>query len=144
MGIITLVSYVVAKEGHTFVASQPSEECINCRFKSVCVDKLKPNHVYKVVKVMNIKNSCKVNERVVTVEVEEIPVEVVIPKKYAVEGLRFKYKKISCDKRCDLRNLCSTRLIADGAVVKVVEVGKRVDCLNFKEAMVKAKVILAD
>jgi len=144
LGVITLVSYVAAKEGYTFVASRPGEECVNCRFKSVCVDKLKPNHVYRVVKVMNIKNPCKINEYVVTVEVEEIPVEVVIPKKYAVEGLKFKYRKVFCDSKCRLKSLCDTQLITDGAIVKVVEVGERVDCPSFKEAMVKAKVMLAD
>jgi len=120
---ITLVSYIVAKEGYTFQFKGGSPECMNCRFRQVCIDKLKVGHVYRVIKVMNIKNKCPVNEYVITVEVTEVAVDACIPKKYAIESMIVPYSKIQCGKKdCRYYRLCRPELLPDRARVKVTKV----------------------
>ena len=127
--IITLVSYLVAKEGYTFVFSGPMPECSTCRFKKVCVDRLKKNHVYKIVKVLRIRNRCPVNKYVVTVEVEEVPITVVVPKRLAIDGMIINYEKIKCDNRsCPYYNFCRPKLLPERSRVKIVKVLDRVKC----------------
>ena len=129
MGIITLVSYIVAREGYMFQFRGGSPECANCRFRKVCIDKLKVGHVYRVVRVLNIKNKCPLNEYVVTVEVEEAAVNACILKKYAIESMIVPYSKIECDRRdCEYYKLCRPDLLPDRAKVKVVKVFERIKC----------------
>lgn len=145
MPTITLVNHIVAREGHVFIHGKPSEECIGCRFRTVCVDKLKPNHLYEVIKVTNIKNSCKLYGYATTVEVEEKPVVLVIPKRLALEGLKFLYTPINCNERkCPCFTTCNTQYIKESIPVKVINVRDRVNCRISKETMVVAEVILAD
>lgn len=145
MGTITLVGYLVAKEGYTFLFTGGSEECTNCRLRKVCVDKLKVGHVYKVTKVIGIRNRCRINDYVITVEVEEAPVIAAIPKKFAVEGLTIRYRKVDCDvTNCLERDVCSPKLLPEEAKVKVVRVLGKVDCGRTREPMVKAEVLVID
>ncbi len=145
MPIITLLNHMVARKGFRFIQGQPSEECLRCRLRPVCLDKLKPNHLYEVTKVTNIKNSCKLYEYVVTVEVEEKPVLLVIPKRLALEGLKFTYKPIECGEvKCPYRIFCNTEYLKNDVPVKVVSVKEKVNCRVSKEAMVLVEAMLAD
>ncbi|MEM4629292.1 MAG: UPF0179 family protein [Zestosphaera sp.] len=145
MPIITLLNHLVAREGFRFIHGQPSEECLKCRLKPVCLDKLKPNHLYEVTRVTNIKNPCKLYGHVTTVEVEERPILLVIPKRLALEGLKFTHKMIECNEiKCPYRTFCSAEHLKNNASVKVVRVKERVDCRTSKESMVLVEAILAD
>ena len=144
MGIITLVSYIAAVEGYTFFFTGGSEECRKCRLRKVCIDKLRKGHVYRVTKVMNIRNQCPINKWVVTVEVEEVPVRAAIPKKYGVEGLIFHYRKIPCGRNCPNKEVCSPQLLPDEAKVKVIKVYSRIKCRNVSEPLVAADVLVVD
>ncbi len=145
MGTITLVGYLVAKEGYTFLHSGPAKECLNCRLRKACVDKLKKGHVYRVKKVLGIVNKCPINDKVVTVEVEEVPVTAAIPKKMAVEGLTIKYEKIKCDTSdCPEKDVCAPRLLPERAKVKVVKIYGRIQCRKHGEPLVKADVLVID
>ena len=106
-----------------------SPECSNCRFRKVCIDKLKVGHVYRVTRVLNIKNKCPLNEYVVTVEVEEAPVDACILKRYAIESMIVPYSKIECDRRnCKYYKFCRPDLLPDKAKVKVMKVISGVKC----------------
>lgn len=145
MPIITLLNHLVAKEGFKFIHGQPSEECLKCRFKPVCLDKLKPNHLYEVTKVTNIKNPCRLYDYVTTVEVEERPIQLVVPKRLALEGLKFTYKVIECGEvRCPYRLFCKAEYLSDGVPVKIMKVKERVNCKTSRESMVLVEAILAD
>ncbi len=129
MGIITLVSYIVAREGYTFQFKGGSPECINCKFRRVCIDKLKVGHVYRIIRVLNIKNRCPINEYVITVEVEETAVDACIPKRYAIESMIVSYSKIECSKKdCKYYRFCRPDLLPNKAKVKIVKVIERVEC----------------
>lgn len=145
MPIITLLNHLVAKEGFKFIHGQPSEECLKCRLKPVCLDKLKPNHLYEVTRVTNIKNPCRLYGYVTTVEVEERPILLVIPKRLALEGLKFTYKMIECSEvKCPYRLFCNAEYLKDSMPVKVVKVKERVNCKTSRESMVLVEAILAD
>ncbi len=142
MGIITLVSYIAAREGYTFLHRGGGKECETCRFRKVCIDKLKKGHVYRVTKVLGIRNPCPINGWVVTVEVEEIPVRAAIPKKYAVEGLTFNYVKPKCSPSCNNRKKCSPELLPSKAKVKVVKVYDKIECDGVKEPLIEADILI--
>ncbi len=143
-GTITLVSYLVAREGYTFLFTEPSPECMNCRFKKVCVDKLRKGHTYRVVRVLGIKNRCPINKYVITVAVEEVAVTAAIPKRYAVEGMIFRYRKVDCSNaRCEFFKLCRPDLLPDESKVKVVSVGERLKCPR-GASLVKAEIIVVE
>ena len=142
MGIITLVSHIVARKGYTFLFTGGTDVCKNCRLRKVCIDKLKPGHLYKVKRVLGIKNRCPLNEWVVTVEIEEVPIRVAIPKRYAVEGLTFLYRKLECDSNCKNKEICSPKYLPKKAKVKVVKIYSNIECSNEKEPLLMADVIL--
>ncbi len=143
-GTITLVSYLVAREGYTFLFTGPSPECMNCRFRKVCVDKLREGHTYRVVRVLGIKNRCPINKYVITVAVEEVAVPAAIPKRYGVEGMIFRYRKIDCNNtECEFFKLCRPDLLPDEGKVKVVSVGERLKCPR-GESLVKAEIMVVD
>lgn len=145
MPVITLINHLVAREGFKFIHGEPSEECLKCRLRPVCVDKLKPNHLYEVVKVTNIKNPCKLYGYVTTVEVEERPISLVIPKRLALEGLKFTYKSIECNEvKCPYRIFCNVEYVRNNVPVKVVRIKEKVECKISKESMVLVEAILAD
>lgn len=138
MGIVTLVSSLVAREGYVFQFSGPAPECEGCPFRKVCVDKLKPGHVYRVVKVLGIKNKCRLTGSVTTVEVEESPVKAAVPSRLAVEGMVIRFSKVQCDRRdCLYYGICRQKLLPEAGKVKIVGVGKKIRCprgLRLREA----------
>ncbi|MEM0014154.1 MAG: UPF0179 family protein [Zestosphaera sp.] len=145
MPTITLVNHIVAREGHVFIHGKPSEECVGCRFRAVCVDKLKPNHLYEVIRVTGIRNPCRLYGYVTTVEVEEKPVVLVIPKRLALEGLKFVYTPVNCgEKKCPYFTTCNAPYVRESLPVRVVSVRGKVNCRASKESMVAAEVVLAD
>mgnify|MGYP001772595945 CR=1 FL=1 len=145
MTIITLINHLVAREGFKFIHGGPSEECLNCRLRPVCIDKLKPNHLYEIVKVTDIKNSCRLHGYVTTVEVEERPIMLVVPKKLAIEGLKFTHKLIECNEfKCPYRTFCNIKYVKNNIPIKVVRVKERVNCRISRESMVLVEALLAD
>jgi len=144
MRIITLVSYIAAVKGYTFLFTGGGEECKNCRLRKVCIDKLKKWHVYRVTKVLNVRNRCPINKWVVTVEVEEVPVRAAIPKKYGVEGLIFQYKKVRCEPNCPNKDVCSPPTLPGTAKVKVLKVYNKIRCGRTSEPLVSADIMVMD
>ncbi len=145
MSIITLVSYLVAREGHVFVFSGGGPECESCRFRKVCIDRLRKGHVYRIVKVLNIRNRCPINKYVITVEVEEEPIEVLIPANLAVEGMTITFERRNCDiNKCPYYTLCNPRLLPrDRCKVKILKILEKVNC-GKGYSLRKAKVVLSD
>lgn len=127
--MITLISYITAKEGFRFVFTGPSEECLGCRFRRVCVDKLKVGQIYEVKKVYGILNKCPINEYVVTVDVSEAEIEVAMSRKAVIEGAIVSYNKIPCDNvKCPNYSRCSSNLVIKPLKVKIVKVLGNVIC----------------
>ncbi len=141
--LITLVSYLVAKKGHRFVFTGAPDECKSCRFYTVCVGRLRPGHAYEVVEVLGIKNRCPVNEYVITVKVREVPIEVAIPTRLAVEGMTVTYEKIECNEDCPHKELCKSKYLPSRCRVKIVKVKEKINCAKGL-SLTKAEVLLQD
>ncbi len=127
--MITLISYITAREGFRFVFTGPSKECLGCRFRRVCVDKLKVGQIYEVTKVYGILNKCPINEYVVTVDVKEAEIEVAMSRRTVIEGAIVNYSKMSCDNvKCPNHSRCSSNLVIKPLKVKIVKVLGNVTC----------------
>jgi len=143
MGIITLISYLTARKGYKFVFTKPATECLNCRLKAVCVDKLKVGHIYEVTKVYEIRNKCPINEYVVTVEVEESPIDIAIDRKLAVDGMVINYRRRGCDKLdCSNYPYCVPKLVTEPVKAKVEGILREIECpKDLKLSLVKVKIL---
>jgi uncharacterized protein (UPF0179 family) len=144
--IITLISYLTAKEGFKFVFTGPTPECLKCRFNYVCNGKLKVGQIYEVVKVYGIRNKCPINEFVETVEVREASIEVAVSRKVAIEDMIISYNKVKCDlSNCSNYSRCVPQLIVRPVKLKVLKVLNSVNCpkrLELSNALVKIVEVL--
>jgi uncharacterized protein (UPF0179 family) len=144
--IITLISYLTAKEGFKFVFTGPTPECLKCRFNYVCNGKLKVGQIYEVVKVYGIRNKCPINEFVETVEVREASIEVAVSRKVAIEDMIISYNKVKCDlSNCSNYSSCVPQLIVRPVKLKVLKVLNSVNCpkkLELSNALVKIVEVL--
>ncbi len=140
MAIITLVGKDMAKEGLEFQYMGPLMECRGCKLKNVCFN-LDEGKWYRVVKVRDKEHECRVHNdgKVVTVEVEEIPVPILVAAKTVVEGEVLEYHRVSCHHAdCEDRELCMPMGLRDGTKIKVVKIVGTVECggREFKKVLV--------
>ncbi len=90
---VSMLTETMAKEGVEF-SPYASEKCIGCRFFNVCIGNLRPGARYRVVKVRSHRNKCPLlSEEMYVVEVEELPVRLVVPSNMAIEGMTITYRK---------------------------------------------------
>ncbi|NPA74962.1 MAG: UPF0179 family protein [Euryarchaeota archaeon] len=129
--MITLVGKELAKEGLEFQYVGPLMECRACKLKNVCFN-LDEGKWYRVVKVRDKEHECKVHEggKVVTVEVEEIPVPLLLDVKTVVEGEVIEYHRMNCHGECDDPTLCRPIGLRDGTKIKIVKIEGKVKCGN--------------
>ena len=131
MTIITLVGKELAKEGMEFQYVGPLLECRGCKLRNVCFN-LDEGKWYRIVKVRDKEHDCKVHEssKVVTVEVEEIPVPIIVDAKTVVEGETLEYRRIPC-RDCDCPEEYVNPLgLREGTKVKVIKVEGTIRCGN--------------
>ena len=140
MAIITLVGKELAKEGLEFQYFGSLLECRGCKLRNVCFN-LEEGKWYRVVKVRDKEHDCKVHAsgKVVTVEVEEIPVPLLVDVKTVVEGETLEFRHLNCrDVECEEKSLCNPHGLRDGTKIKVVKVEGTVKCgaREFKKILV--------
>ena len=140
MANVTLIGEKQAEEGYEFIFRGPIAECKDCKLKTVCFS-LNEGRTYRIVSVRPIKHKCKLHEvDVKIVEVEEVPKEVGLPDKTAIEGAVFAIEKPSCNNvGCKHYRLCSPLGIKPGTKYKVLKVMETIDCpdkLNIKRARI--------
>ena len=135
--MITLIGKAMAKEGLEFQYMGPLFECKDCKLKNVCFN-LDEGKWYRITKVRDKEHKCKVHdgEKVVTVEVEEIPVPIAINAKTLIEGESVEYRRINCrEYECseDDYELCHPVGLRDGMKIKIVKVDGEIKCKNGKK-----------
>ena len=140
MANVTLIGEKQAKEGYEFIFRGAVSDCKDCKLKTVCFS-LTEGRTYKVMSVRPIKHQCKLLDTDVNiVEVEEIPTEVGLPDKTAIEGAVFAIEKPSCNNiGCKHYRLCSPVGIKKGTKHKVLKVLETIDCpdkLKIKRAKI--------
>ncbi len=122
---VSMLTEVMAKEGIEF-SPYASEKCIHCPFFNVCIGNLRPGARYRVVKVRQHKNRCPLlSEEMYVVEVEELPVKLIIPSAMAVEGMTITYRRTGKCNEDEARKHdahCNPTYILDGekAVIRRV------------------------
>ncbi len=130
MVIITLVGKELAKEGVEFQYLGPLMECRTCRLKNACFS-LVEGKWYRVVKVRDKEHECKIHDGgvAVTVEVEEIPVPILLDIKTIVEGEILEYHRLHCkDVKCNDMDLCRPPGLRDGTRIKIVKILGKEKC----------------
>ncbi len=142
MGIITLAGRTLAKEGVEFRYTGPADECMDCGLKAVC-HKLTPGRKYRVVSVRDVEHACQVHDGdlVRVIEVEELPIEVSIPSRKALEAALIVLDQPDCPRKwCQNHILCTIPSGLKGKKVAIKEIGAIVDCprdLKLKKAIVE-------
>jgi len=130
--MITLIGKDIAKEGLSFIFYGPAEECLNCRFKSSCIDSLEKGHKYKITEVRDVEQKCEIHdlEKVKVVVVEDAESTILTKSKGVFEGSTFLFKKFECDnKDCDFHDLCFPEgLNDDDKCVFIKDLGKFKEC----------------
>ena len=106
--MITLIGKDLAQKGTEFVFLGPAEECDDCRFKSSCIGNLELNRKYVVKEVQENEQNCPVHSqgKVIPVDVELAPIDLLTPSKNIFEGSTFTYNAPDCDEKCDFHDLC--------------------------------------
>ncbi|MEM2218339.1 MAG: UPF0179 family protein [Thermofilaceae archaeon] len=124
-----MVTEAQAKVGTVFKA-MVNPKCIKCPFYKVCAGTLRSGGRYKVKAIRRKAHTCPLlNERMVVIEVEEMPALSTVESKLAVEGLTFRYKIPRCERESCLRYLlCNNTYFIEGEQVKVVAVHGKVAC----------------
>ncbi len=87
--IITLIGIKLAKKNRNFLFAGAVKECENCNssLKSVCIENLEKDRVYKILEIRKVIHPCPVFEGGVTIiEVEKAPITIAIDIKTAYEG----------------------------------------------------------
>ncbi|MEM4577088.1 MAG: UPF0179 family protein [Candidatus Nezhaarchaeales archaeon] len=122
--IITLVGELQAKPGFKFVFKGATDVCTLCKLKEVCVMKLEPGIMYKVVETLKKRHKCPLREgSVVVVRVVETEVDALIDAKVAVEDAILTLRRKSCNNRnCKLWSLCQNDYVKDGEKYRVLKV----------------------
>jgi len=130
MSKVTLVGKLLAKTGNLFLYAGPAEECKECKLFKLC-HSLKEGWTYRIVKVRKVSHRCPVHfDGVSVVEVEELPLELAIPRKEAIEGAIITVKGRKCRKfspGCAERWECNNPYLKKSKV-KILKVLGPVDC----------------
>ncbi len=145
--IMTLISKEQAIVGKNFRLYSIPDECKRCKLFNLCVSRLKPGRVYRVVEVKHVglpqTNKCLLTgEEVVPIIAEELPLIIPVPAKLFIEGVVITYAK--SDVACDnvKRYLPNEQVLKEGTKVKIVRETGRIKCNN--ENYVLAEVIPLD
>ena len=139
--MITLIGKELAQEGLEFQYLGPLLECRNCKLKNVCFN-LDEGKWYRITAVRDKEHDCKVHDggKVVTVEVEELPVPLALNAKGVVEGETVTFKPINCKEYdCEYYELCHPLGLRDGTKIKVEKIVEDIKCpknKNLKKVLV--------
>jgi uncharacterized protein (UPF0179 family) len=144
MGKVSLIGKTLAKEGQVFTYLGPAPECEPCKLANICQG-LEKGKRYKVAKVRKKEHKCPIHdlETVVAVEVEEMPIEVSVPSKKAMEAAVITLDGKSCPIMwCPNNPLCRREAFPKGTKVALVSVHEELECpkgLKLKRTVVEIK-----
>ena len=113
MPLVTLIGEKLAVKDSEFVYMGPSNECRNCKIKTVCFN-LKIGRKYKITEIRDKKHSCKLHEGSASaVEVQELPIITTVDKKLS-KGDEIDIKNKECDSiGCVYHEICNVKLSKD-------------------------------
>jgi hypothetical protein len=127
---VTLISKKVAMPGTVFQFLGPLVDCKDCTLKNVCFD-LDYGKFYKITALRAKEHECKLYEgnKVVSIEIEEAPAEMILPKKQAIEGGIITYSELDCKNiSCDNYSTCKMLGLKEGMKLTIMDVTDKVEC----------------
>jgi Uncharacterized protein conserved in archaea len=141
MVLLTLVGDDAVKEGHLFYFMGSQPECEDCKLKTICMS-LEEGTLYKVIAVRKQTHDCALTEHKVRVtEIEKVPQDVLVPKKFAIEGSLMTFQEIDCKKLdCDNYLRCHPPGIKEGRKYSIVALEGNAKC-QINEKLVHAKLM---
>lgn len=129
---VTLISKKIAKPGTVFQFLGPLVDCKDCALKNVCFD-LDFGKFYRITALRAKEHECILyqDNKVVSVEIEEAPAEMILPKKQAIDGGIITYSELDCENiGCDHYCFCKMLGLKEGMKLTILDVGDKVVCPN--------------
>ena len=128
MTSITIVGEKLANKDEAFIFIGPQSDCKNCKLKNICFN-LKQYHQYKITTVRDKRHSCSVHAGdAIVIEVEELPIETTIDKKYT-KGSVITYEKNDCDEQlCSYYDLCTNQALEPNKKYVITEILDDIPC----------------
>lgn len=133
--MITLMGKRIAKPGLEFQFMGNILDCRDCPLKNICF-MLETGKYYRITNVRDKEHPCRVHDmnKVVTVEVEEIPTPIAVNKRYAIEGSSITYESNRCDDiDCEYYDLCNIPGLRDGTRVRIEKYIEDINCPHGKQ-----------
>jgi len=140
---ITLYPSSTASVGREFTYAGEAPECASCKVRAICHD-LKPGHAYRIVALREKEHECAVHDggKVKVVEYEELPLEIALPVRKAIEGAIITLEGSECSARwCIWAKLCRASYLPKGSKAKVVALGEELEC-HIGQKLIRARIQL--
>ena len=144
MDKVTLIGRTLAKEGQLFTYLGPTPECEPCKLSKICQN-LTPGRRYLLKKVRDKEHECPIHEqgKVIAVEVEELPLELSIPDRKALDSAVVTIDEEGCTFRwCENNRLCRFENLPKGTKVFLTSVHEVLSCpkgLKLKRAVAEVR-----
>ena len=140
MVLLTVIGKTIAKPGAEFIFMGSNSSCKDCKVKTICFH-LDQGTKYKIIGARDIVHDCpQHDEGVVVVQVEEVPRDIVIPKRQAMEGTTITFEMQKCSQRgCQHYLFCHPLGMGSSQKRRIVKVQEKIDCFDGQDLV---KVIL--
>jgi hypothetical protein len=139
---ITLYPSTLVSPGREFIYIGEAPECADCKVRKICHD-LKPGYRYRITALREKEHDCVVHDggKVRVVEHEEMPLEIALSQRKAIEGAIVSIDEAECDARwCEGFHLCRRSALKVGTRVRIVSLGPDIECpggMKLKRAIVE-------
>ncbi|MCK5397948.1 MAG: UPF0179 family protein [Thermoplasmata archaeon] len=136
MVLLTVIGKTLAKPDAEFIFTGSNSSCKDCKVKTICFH-LDQGTKYKIISARDIVHDCpQHDEGVVVVQVEEVPRNIVISKRQAMEGTTITFEVQKCSQRgCQHYQFCLPIGMESGLKRKVIKVQEKVDCIEGHDRM---------
>jgi uncharacterized protein (UPF0179 family) len=127
---ITLYPSTLSIPGREFIYIGEAPECAECKVRVICHD-LRPGHRYRIVALREKEHDCAVHDgdKVRVVEYEELPLEIALPLRKAIEGAIVSIDDTECGSRwCEFNRFCRRISLPIGTRVKIISLGPDMEC----------------
>ena len=140
MVLLTVIGKTLAKPGDEFIFIGSNSSCKDCKVKTICFH-LDTGTKYKIISARDVVHDCpQHDEGVVVVQVEEMPREIIISKRQAIEGTTITFDLHKCSHRgCQYYKLCIPIGMESVLKRKITKVEDKIDCLEGQD---RVKVIV--
>jgi len=141
--VLTLIGRGQATVGNTFKLHSVPRECYGCRLFDVCISRVRPGRIYRIVEVRKIGlprlDRCLLTgEEMIPIVAEELPILVPLPSRSAVEGIVTTYTKPPGDCEDIKVHIPDESTLKDGTRIMVLRILRNSKCSSGAYSIVEA------